>query len=116
MQVVGQCKSGKLLVSAILKYRNHPSISNIRNSPQRFSSFYFSQVDGNTVLKEIRRLSAKKDVQHTDIPVEVLKEIAELFVEQIYCLFDEAICSSKFPATFISANVTLVFKRDTRNL
>ena len=64
---------------AILKYRNHPSINNIRNSSQRFSSFYFSQVDTNTVLKEIRRLSAKKAVQDTDIPVKVLKENAEFF-------------------------------------
>ena len=61
-------------LQAILKYRNHPSINNIRNSSQRFSSFYFSQIDTNTVLKEIRRLSAKKAVQHTDIPVKVLKK------------------------------------------
>ena len=47
-------------LQAILKYRNHPSINNIWNSSQRFSSFYFLHVDTNTVLKEIRRLSAKK--------------------------------------------------------
>ena len=47
-------------LQAILKYRNHPSINNIWNSSQRFSSFYFLHVHTNTVLKEIRRLSAKK--------------------------------------------------------
>ena len=103
-------------LQAILKYRNHPSINNIRNSSQRFSSFYFSQVDTNTVLKEIRRLSAKKAVQDTDIPVKVLKENAEFFAEQICRQFNEAICSSKFPATFKFANVTPVFKQGTRNL
>ena len=66
-------------LQAILKYRNHSRINNIRNSSQRFSSFCFSQVDTNTGLKEIRRLSAKKAVQDTDIPVKVLKENAEFF-------------------------------------
>ena len=45
-------------LQAILKYTNHPGITNIRNSSQRFSSFYFSQIDTSTVFKEIRRLSA----------------------------------------------------------
>ena len=49
-------------VQAISKYRNHPSINNIRNSSQRFPSFCFSQNDTNNSLKEIRRLSAKKAV------------------------------------------------------
>ena len=87
-------------LQAILKYRNHPSINNIRNSSQRFSSFYFSQVDTNTVLKEIRRLSAKKAVQDTETPVKVLKENTEIFAEQICRQFSEAFCSSKFPASF----------------
>ena len=56
-------------LKSIIKYRNHPSINNIRNSSQRFSSFYFSQVNTSTVLKEIRRLSAKKATQETNIPV-----------------------------------------------
>ena len=89
---------------------------NIRNSSQRFSSFYFSQVDTNTVLKEIRRLRAKKTVQDTDIPVKVLRENAEFFATQICHQFNEAICSSKFPATFKFANVTPVFKEGIRNL
>ena len=103
-------------LQAILKYRNHPSINNNRNSSQRFSSFCFSQVDTNTVLKEIKRLSAKKAVQDIDIPVKVLKENTEFFAEHICRQFSEAIYSSKFPATFKFANITPVFKQGTRNL
>ena len=94
-----------------MKYRNHPSINNIRNSSQRFSSFYVSQVDTNTVLKESRRLSAKKAAQDIDIPVKVLKENAEFFADQICRQFNEAICSSKFPATFKFANVTPIISK-----
>ena len=101
-------------LQAIMKYRNHPSISIIRHFSQRYPSFYFSQVEKNTVLKEIGRLSSKKAVQETDIPVKILKENADFFAEHICRQFIEAICSSKFPATFKFANVT-VFKKDNRN-
>ena len=81
-------------LQAIVKYSNHPSIKHLRFS-QRFSSFHFSHVDKNTVLKEIKRLRAKKAIQDTDIPVKVLKENAEFFAEQICLQFNEAICSSQ---------------------
>ena len=97
-------------LQAIMKYRNHPSINIISHFSQRYSSFYFSQVEKNTVLKEIRRLSSKKAVQETDIPVKILKN-ADFFAEHICRQFNEAICSSKFPATFKFANVTPVFKK-----
>ena len=98
-----------------MKYRNHPSININRHFLQRYSSFYFSQVEKNTLLKEIRRLSSKKAVQETDIPVKIWKENADFFYEQVCRQFNEAICSSKFPATFKFANVTPVFKKGNRN-
>ena len=61
-------------------------------------------------------MSAKKAVEDTDIPFKVLKENAEFFAEQICRQFKEAICSSKFPATFKFANVISVLKQGTRNL
>ena len=74
-----------------------------------FSSFYFSQVGKNTVLKEIRKLNMNKAAQDTDIPLQILKENAELCY---ICLqFNEAICASKFSASFKFANVTPVFKQ-----
>ena len=48
------------VLQAIMKYRNHPSINTIRRFSQHKSSFYFSPVDKNTLLKEIKCLSANK--------------------------------------------------------
>ena len=103
-------------LQAILKYKNHLSMNNNRNSSQNLSSLCFSKVDTNTVIIGIRRLNAKKAVQDTDILVKVLKENAKIFAEQICCQFIEAIYSSKFPATFKFSKVTPVFKQGTRNL
>ena len=60
-------------------------------------------------------MSVKKAVQDTDIPIKVLKENAEFFPEQICRQFNEANCSSKFPATFKFENATPAFKQGTKN-
>ena len=44
-----------------------------------------------------------------------MKENADFFAEHICRQFNEAMCSSKFPATLKFANVTPVFKKDHRN-
>ena len=52
-----------------MKYRYHPSIIIIWCYSRRFLHFYFSVVDKNTALKEIRKVSVKKAIEETDIPV-----------------------------------------------
>ena len=54
-------------------------------------------------------------MQDTDIPVEILKENAEYLAEYICLQLNEAICASKFPASFKFANITPVFKQGSRN-
>ena len=56
-----------------------------------------------------------KAVKETNIPVKLLKRNAEYFPEYICHQFNKAICASKFPASFKFANVTPVFKQDSRN-
>ena len=82
-----------------MKYRNHSSINIIRRFSKRFSSFYFSHVDKNTVLRKTKRLSAKKAIKDTDNPVKVLKENATFFAEQTCLQFNGDICCSQLPAT-----------------
>ena len=103
-------------LKATLEYKNHPSIKVIKNFSTRSSSFYFSQVDKTTVLKEIWKLKINKAVQESiNIPVKILKENAEYFAEYIYLHFNEAICASKFPASFKLVNITPVVKQASRN-
>ena len=55
-------------------------------------------------------------MQDNDIPVNVLKENANFFAEQITQQFNEGICSSKYTESFKLANVTPAFKHGSRNL
>ena len=50
---------------------------------QRFSNFYFSPGDKNTVLKKIRKLDFNKAVQDIVIPAEILKDIVN-FLRNIF--------------------------------
>ena len=82
-------------LNAILKYKNHPSMHVLKRFSQRFSSFYFSHVDKNTVLKEIKKLSLNKAVQDSDIPVKIFLKNVDFFADYIYLQFNEAEDSSK---------------------
>ena len=66
----------------------------IKRFSQRFSSFYFSHVDKNTVLKEIKKLNLNKAAQDSDIPVKILKQNADFFADYIYLQFNEAVFTS----------------------
>ena len=68
------------VLKAILKYKNYPSIVAIRN-PNNNSHFHFNEVSVEEVYKEIRKLSTRKFVQSTDIPIRVLKENAAIFAD-----------------------------------
>ena len=85
---------GSPVLQAIIMYRHHPSINTIHRFSQCNSS-YFSPVDKNTVLKEIKGLNATKAVQDNNIAVKVLKKKnANFSSEQITLQFNEDICPS----------------------
>ena len=98
------------------KYRDHPSIITIKHFLYQTVSFHFLHIDKKTVLKIIRSLSSNKAPQETDFPVRVVKENAKYFAEIICSQFNESINSSKFSLSFILANITPVFKNESRNL
>ena len=63
---------------AILKYRNHPSIISIKNL-NKGSRFDSCRVGDQDVIKEIKKLSTRKAIQYTDLPIKILKENSDIF-------------------------------------
>ena len=102
-------------LAAILKYRDDPSIITIKRFRYQTVPFHFSYIDKKTVLEILRSLSKNKASQETDMPVRVVKENAEYFAKIICSQFNESINSSKFPLSFKIANITPVFKNESRN-
>ena len=102
-------------LKAVFKYKNHPNIFSIRRFCHQISNFNFSCIVKNTVLKEIRGLSTTKASQDNDLPVKILKENADYFAEFICIQFNDSVNSSKFPSSFKCANITPIFKNESRN-
>ena len=92
------------------KFRNHPSVSAIRNAfdPQ---SFNFSKAMVDDVLKKINKLGKRKAIQNTDIPVKILKENAEIFGSYICHFFNVFVDKSMFASVLKHANITPIFKK-----
>ena len=92
-------------LKAIMKFRNHPSVSAIRNAfnPQ---SFNFSKVSVDDVLKEINKLGNRKAIQNTDIPVKILKQNADIFGSYICHFFNVCLGKGTFPSLLKHANIT----------
>ena len=102
-------------VKAVFKYKIHPSIFSIRGFRHQVSNFNFSCINKNTVLKENRSLSTTKAPEDTNLPVKILKENADYFAEFICIQFNDSVNSSKFPSSFKCANITPIFKNESRN-
>ena len=102
-------------IKVVFKYINHPSIISIGRFRHQVSNFTFSCIDKNRVLKEIRGLRTTKASKDTDLPVKILKENADYFAEFICIQFNYAVNCSKFPFSFKCANITPIFKNESRN-
>ena len=99
----------------MLKYIYNLSIRIIKKVSQSFSSFYFSIVEKNTVLKEIRKLKSNKVVQGTDIHIKILKDNVGFFAEYTYLQYNEAVRSSNIPNCLKFASIAATFKQGSRN-
>ena len=65
-----------------MKYKRFPSITAIQDTYQG-SFFSFSTVEKFDVVRETKNLNKKKVIHDDDIPVQILKENIDIFVEYI---------------------------------
>ena len=77
-----------------------------------FPNFRVSEKD---IAKEIKKLSTKKAVQNTDIPLKIIKESANIFGSYLCETFNECI-EGIFPDILKYVYITIVFKKGTGGL
>ena len=99
-----------LAFKAIIKFRNHPSVSAVRNAfnPQTFN---LSKINVNDVLKEINKLGNRKAIQPTDIFVKILKQNANIFGSYICQFFNVCVDKGTFPSVLKHANITNILEK-----
>ena len=105
-----------LLLKAIVRYRNHPSIAAIKKFCNSKSHFSFKNVQKEEILKELNNLNIiNKATQNTDIQTKMTKENSDIFGDFIFSNLNCCINTSSYPSLLKRADITPVHKKDSKS-
>ena len=102
-------------LKAIVKYKNHPSIKAIKRVSNSNDLFSFDIVGREKILKKISSLDHTKACQESDVPTKIIKENVDIFAEVLHLSFNVSVNEGTFPSVFKLADVTLIFKKGSKN-
>ena len=104
------------VILALEKYKDHPSITSIKNKMTSMDNpkFSFRFVSLNEILNKVNKLNRKKASQTTDIPVKIIKENKDVVSFYVFHNFNNALSSCSFPTAWKYADVQPVFKKDDK--
>ena len=111
-------KSTKLITNladpvkmAFEKFSDHPSILKIKATYQKTKDFTFKHITPIEVLKQIKKLKAKKGVSG-EIPIHVLQLSKEICASKLADCFNTALNNCIFPNELKLADVVPCFKKN----
>ena len=103
-------KSADRIENIIKRYKNHPSIRNIKANFNSVCIFSFQPVCVDDVKTVIQDLKNNKSVGG-EIPIQILKE-SEFTFETLTNCINKSIETGYFPDSLKEANITPIFKKD----
>ena len=98
------------VLRAILNYKNHPSITVIKEKAKN-SVFSFYEVVQDKIEKEINRLNKVKASRKSDIPIKNIHDDVDFFADFIAESFKGAIKTSNFSNCLKLADITPLHKK-----
>ena len=97
---------------ALVKFKDHPSIREIKKNVCIDSEFFFKKISVSTMLVELRALDGKKSGTYKDIPVKILKEHEDIVVLPLTGIWNEEIVQNrKFAERLKLADITPLHKK-----
>ena len=102
--------SGDGIDDCIIKYREHPSIIEIKGKGFE-EDFNFRHSTKNEVEKIIKRLSTSKSQPSSDIPVKIVKRYSSTFAHFMSANINNSIDFGLFPDTLKVADRTPAYKK-----
>ena len=97
---------------AVKKFRNHPSIIDIKRHVQITEKFSFWEVDIAEMTKEIDALDSKKSGTFMNIPVKRLKEVVDIVAEPLSEIWRvEIVQGRKFAGELKVGDITPLHKK-----
>ena len=98
------------------KYRQHPSITKIKEYINVNESFNFNSIDDDDMSKEIETLKNKKTNIASDIPANILIESCEITSGYLAKIYNVSKVNRTFPASLKLANIKAIHKKKERTL
>ena len=100
---------------AILKYKDHPSITATQNNCKNRIKFAFEETNLASIEKETHKLKINKASQNWYILIKIIKENVDIFAEFLQKSINKSIKSSIFPSCPKSADVTPLQKKGKKD-
>ena len=97
-------------LKTIFKYKYHPSILAIQSNCEK-ETFRFSEVNIEDIKKDILKLDKKKASKRSDIPIKIIEENLNIFVDFLCTNINSSFKSSSFPSCLKMADVTPLHKK-----
>ena len=102
------------ITNVVNKFKDHPSIVNIKEKVQESEkfSFSFSYINESDIASIINQLNTSKPTTFNNIPVKILVDTNDIGSHFISKLFNDAVLNREFPATLKMAEITPAHKKD----
>ena len=99
---------------AIYKFKNHPSISKIKEKVLDNEKFSFSRCSLKDIEDKINALNKNKPTTSNTIPAKILKEYRDICSNFLHIFYDDCILKSEFPDAMKMADITPAHKKDDK--
>ena len=99
------------LLKAIVRYRNHPSIVEIKKFCNSKSHFSSKNVQKEEIHEEV---NINKATQNTDISTKIIKENSDIFGDFVFSNFNCCINTPSYPSLLKRADITPVHKKNSK--
>ena len=112
------CSNPELdIISNIIdKFKNHPSMLNIKENVKVQSKFNFSTVTETMVRTKINAMDKKKPTTYNHIPTQILFENSDIISPYITGIYNEAKFKAYFPSSLKLAGITPAHKQEERTI
>ena len=111
----GVSNSADPIISAIQKYKNHPSILKL-NERMPIVTFNFKPVSEKDIKYIIQNVDSTKAFQKDDIPLTILKANEDICSLVLTSDINRCVVNGTFPNNLKNADITLTFKKNDRLL
>ena len=104
----------KTIENIIAKFKDHPSITKIKENIQITNKFSFIPTNNITTIQEIFKLNKNKPTTENDIPAKILVENAVPCAPILTQIYNDSLTNKNFPSSLKKADMTPGHKKEEK--